>query len=233
MKQSKFYQIKNITEQGYTLCGCDGNVITRPIKDVDKSASAFTVQDAKDGDVVVDKSDGAIGIFQSIGHHPDGGSYNDPSYCFLHCRYDDGFFYADFEHGNEMDSDDIIPATKEQRDTLEKAMADAGYTFDFEKKELKKIEQKPEWSEEDERKFQLLITMCDDIKGDSATYSTMYREMEELKTWLKSLKQRYTWKPSAFHLECIEDAIAIYEKRGINPIGLKEILEELKKLREE
>ena len=34
----------------------------------------------------------------------------------------------------------LKPATKEQRDTLEKAMTDAGYTFDFEKKELKKIE---------------------------------------------------------------------------------------------
>ncbi len=46
------------------------------------------------------------------------------------------------------------------------------------------------WSEEDERKSQLLTLMCDDTKGDSATYSTMYREMEELKTWLKSLKDR-------------------------------------------
>ena len=31
------------------------------------------------------------------------------------------------------------PATKEQRDTLMKAMTNAEYTFDFEKKELKKI----------------------------------------------------------------------------------------------
>jgi hypothetical protein len=41
----------------------------------------------------------------------------------------------------------ICPATKEQRDTLIKAMTDAGYTFDFEKKELKKIEE--EYSGED------------------------------------------------------------------------------------
>ena len=32
------------------------------------------------------------------------------------------------------------PATKEQRDKFEKAMADAGYAFDFDKKELKEIE---------------------------------------------------------------------------------------------
>jgi hypothetical protein len=38
--------------------------------------------------------------------------------------------------------DYYYPAIKEQRDALIKAMADAGYTFDFEKRELKKIEQK-------------------------------------------------------------------------------------------
>lgn len=97
----------------------------------------WAIQDAKDGDAVVDKSDGTIGIFQSIGHRPDGGSYNDPSYCFLHCRYDDGFFYADFEHGNTIDSDDLIPATKEQRDFLFQKMKEAGYEWDEEKKELK------------------------------------------------------------------------------------------------
>lgn len=102
----------------------------------------WTIQDAEDGDMVVDKSDGTIGIFQSIGHHPDGGSYNDPSYCFLYCRYDDGFFYADFEHGNTINSNDLIPATKEQRDTLEIAMTNAGYEWDAGKKELKKIERK-------------------------------------------------------------------------------------------
>jgi hypothetical protein len=51
-----------------------------------------------------------------------------------------GFKFYDgklpFTHSN------VYPATKEQRDTLMKAMADAGYTFDFEKKELKKVEPK-------------------------------------------------------------------------------------------
>ena len=50
--------------------------------------------------------------------------------------------------------------------------------------------------------------------------------------WLESLRPQNRWKPSGFHLECISDAIAIYEKRGINAIGLKEILEELKKLKD-
>ena len=109
------------------------------LEEYDRLHHLWTIQDAKDGDAVVDKSDGTIGIFQSIGHQPDGGSYNDPSYCFLHCRYDDGFFYADFENGNTMNSDDVIPATKEQRDLLFKKMKEAGYEWDADKKELKKI----------------------------------------------------------------------------------------------
>ena len=47
-------------------------------------------------------------------------------------------FESDSEKGCLADIEDVKPATKEQRDALEKAMADAGYTFDFEKKELKK-----------------------------------------------------------------------------------------------
>lgn len=39
--------------------------------------------------------------------------------------------------------DGYVPATKEQCDLLFAKMHEAGYEFDFEKKELKKIEQQP------------------------------------------------------------------------------------------
>jgi len=177
----------------YLITKIDGfNVTLVDVKDNEyvfdtsslENAHLWNIRDAKDGDVVVDKSDGAIGIFQSIGHHPDGGSYNDPSYCFLHCRYDNGFFYADFEHGNTIDSDDLIPATKEQRDTLMKAMADAGYTFDFEKRELKKIEQPHTWSEEDEHWRQKAI---DFMKHPDLIKATPTLSKDTI-DWLKSLK---------------------------------------------
>ena len=134
------YQVEKIENYEYTLRHILDDSFRMWLSFSDeKFIREWTIQDAKDGDVVVDKSDGTIGIFQSIGHHPDGGSYNDPSYCFLHCRYDDGFFYADFENGNTMDSDDVIPATKEQRDLLFQKMKEAGYEWDADKKELKKI----------------------------------------------------------------------------------------------
>lgn len=129
MEQSKFYQIKNITEQEYTLVGYDGSVITRPIQDVDRLASAFTIQDAKDGDVIF-YDEGWICIFKCI----HGIWYS--SYCFI---TDDGEFHTGYErhavdstiHGNAH------PSTKEQRDLLFQKIKEAGYEWDADKKELK------------------------------------------------------------------------------------------------
>ena len=58
------------------------------------------------------------------------------------------------------------------------------------KKSSDRVKLMQEWSEEDERKLQLFIAMCDDAKEGSVTYSTMYREMEELKTWFKDRLQQ-------------------------------------------
>lgn len=103
-------------------------------------------KDAKGGDVLACES-GWTCIFKELNHNSFGEILFD-SYCFI----DRTGWFCDGAKGhtlNERINGKIYPATKEQRDTLMKAMADAGYTFDFEKKELKKIEQKPEWSEED------------------------------------------------------------------------------------
>ena len=133
------YQIKNCSESlnnheyGYDLT--NGGYIGSDDVNI---YHLWSIADARDGDVVADKSDGTIGIFQSIGHHSDGGSCNDHSYCFLHCRYDDGFFYADFENGNIINSNDLIPATKEQCDLLFEEMTQAGWEWNSEKKELSK-----------------------------------------------------------------------------------------------
>ena len=94
-----------------------------------------------------------------------------------------------------------------------------------------------EWSEEDERNLQLLSAMCDDIKGNSATYSTMYREMEELKTWLECLHERFNLQPKQEWSE--EEEKMLWEFTAWIPeeelvkhnITRKDILEKLKSLR--
>lgn len=126
MEQSKFYQIKNITEKEYTLIDCDGSVITRPIQDVDRLASAFTIQDARDGNVLA--SPECYVVFKEI----DG--LNIKCHCTYHYLGLNPTFYID----TLQNKDAFLPATKEQRDVLMKAMNDAGYEWDAEKKELKK-----------------------------------------------------------------------------------------------
>lgn len=91
----------------------------------------WTIQDAKDGDVLVNGSN--IFIFHFI---------NDTrlmGYC--HVNTDDGRFYDDIGKNECFCLIDAVvnPATKEQRDLLFQKMNEAGYEWDAEKKELKKI----------------------------------------------------------------------------------------------
>lgn len=96
---------------------------------IDNEARLWTIEDAKDGDVL-------------ISH------YNDPfiykglcdnlidSYCGI--LKGNKFHVADKRCSWTVNSD-IRPATKEQRDLLFQKMKEAGYEFDFEKKELKML----------------------------------------------------------------------------------------------
>jgi hypothetical protein len=92
----------------------------------------WTIEDAKDGDVFATSA----GAFIYNGNN--GGGSCPGSYCGINTL---GRFQTGVEH--HWTGKKVYPATKEQYDALIKAMSDAGYTFDFEKKELMKIEQKP------------------------------------------------------------------------------------------
>lgn len=94
----------------------------------------WTIQDAKDGDVLVNGSN--IFIFHFI---------NDTrlmGYC--HVNTDDGRFYDDIGKNECFCLIDAVvnPATKEQRDTLFLKMKEAGYEWSEETHELKKISQR-------------------------------------------------------------------------------------------
>lgn len=75
-------------------------------------------------------------------------------------------------------------------------------------------EQKPAWSEKDERKLELLRALIDDTKRDSASYSTMFREMNELDNWLKSLRPQNRWKPSEEQLNAFEHFVRSIGESG-------------------
>ena len=91
----------------------------------------WTIQDAKDGDVLAFKND-ICGII--ICKSPT--NYDTRSYCRL---ASDNFINKE-ESG--WDSTLLVPVTKEQRGLLFQKMKEKGYEWDAENKELKKIQQK-------------------------------------------------------------------------------------------
>ena len=128
-----------------------GNLQHRDTDIIEKEYHLWSIQDAKDGDVLYTTCGGKnkmIFIYNGI----------DVDSVCCYCLYSiTGIKYEMFNTVCHIKSD-ICPATKEQRDTLMKAIADAGYEWDFEVKEFNKIEKKSVCSEEE--KQLLLKDLC-------------------------------------------------------------------------
>lgn len=96
----------------------------------------WTIQDAKDGDVLVDTLSGTRALtilFISI---------NEDDSISAYCGWNGYTFRVTIDglgYGT-LSSTRYVPATKEQRDLLFAKMKDAGYEWDAGKKELRKIE---------------------------------------------------------------------------------------------
>lgn len=121
----------DVINKCYTIESIDEYKGYNSFETFDKLYHEWIIQDVKDGDVLVNGSN--IFIFHFI---------NDTrlmGYC--HVNTDDGRFYDDIGKNECFCLIDAVvnPATKEQRDMLFQKMHEAGYTFDFEKKKLKKI----------------------------------------------------------------------------------------------
>lgn len=120
--------IESISETKYNLQCIDGSHEKMSVEYVDRCWHLWTIQDAKDGDVL--QLGGVTAIFKE---------YITCRYCKCYCSIYDG----EFEIPSQNDDDDIYgcyhatPATKEQRDLLFQKMKEVDYEFDFEKKELK------------------------------------------------------------------------------------------------
>lgn len=103
------------------------------IETADRTGRLWTIEDAKDGDVLISQSGNPL-IYN--------GNYNSldiGAYCGITC---DGKFKVGVEKCNWTENIDIKPSTKEQRDLLFAKMKETGYEWDSKKKELKIIEQK-------------------------------------------------------------------------------------------
>ena len=229
----------------------------------DEQCHLWTIQDAKNGDILI--SCGLPFIFKewknncvSYGGINSDGNFIESGWC------------------SWCSSIGVTPSAKEQRDLLFQKMKEAGYKWDAERKELIKIEQKQvidypdslpkdnwelthefvekfgripkdedelnalveyvlkrqkpaKWSEEDEKILKEIITDVrfegynNDLQGNS------YRKIN----WLKSLKDRYTWKPSDKQMEALKGLLELINQKSMHGRELISLIEQLKKLMEE
>jgi len=127
------WQIVNVTDLDYILQLQNGHIVDDTISHVDEQFHSFTIEDAKDGDVLaVEPIKGYS--FPFIAIYKEGGLDFFNSYCFIGF---DGNFYDKYNIRHSIKN--IYPATKEQCDLLFQKMKEAGYEWDTEKKELKKV----------------------------------------------------------------------------------------------
>ena len=217
-RYDKVNQVIAVDEDGDGFTLDDDTYFSGSWKD---SYHLWTIQDAKDGDVLATEDENLttpfIAIYKSLGGTGYYGLKDDltfNSHCFIGF---DGIFYKG-EQGHVVEG--AHPATKEQRDLLFSKMKEAGYVWDSEKKELKKIhvidEGKsemdycftkmmngekvgPTWSEEDEDIIQALNACIDEAIKSGLNYISFDSKsilIGKVKSWLKSLKPQNTWKPS-------------------------------------
>ena len=139
-EDDEFFKVTKVRENTYCIASIDGEEFDIQKDIVEDDYHILSIDDTKDGDVLACES-GWTCIFKALIN-----DYTFSSYCFMdadklvcetgsECHTLDKAF-VDAYNG------EIHPATKEQRDKLKKAILNAGYKWDSEKKELKKIEQK-------------------------------------------------------------------------------------------
>lgn len=134
------HNIYFVTEvEDYYVCEeLNGRQVTFTFNDVHQNFKLWDISDAKDGDILCAKGNYSKEYLFMFS------SFTEDNVISTHFGYN--IFHGTFgkkitRFGREKDFMSVTPATKEQRNTLMKAMIDAGYTFDFDKKELKKVEE--------------------------------------------------------------------------------------------
>ena len=195
-KDKSVYKVKSIHNYEYTLQHILGGTMPLPFSSKNL-IRPWTIQDAKDGEVLSfndGHGDDCIELIKSI---------TDKKIEFWFCltnsnRYE--VFDGNLPYTNLASRKDATPATKEQRDLLFQKIHDAGYEWNKEKKELRKIENFPilsnsvktgkNWSEEDEK---CIDNCCLLIGAADNCYEKTFKD--DCIHYLQSLKERIAWKP--------------------------------------
>ena len=187
-----------------------------------KEYHLWTIQDVKDGDVL-SFNDGhgndSIELIKSIT-----GKKIEFWFCLTNGnRYE--VFDGITPYTNFASRENATPATREQRDLLFIKIKEAGYEWDSEKKELKKIEQKPAWSEEEKARIDKIIDVLDWAEEKGHIH---YSDWEDYVCYVKTLRPQNTWKPSDEQMETI---YKYSEQNNYDGSVLTSLYRDLKKLK--
>ena len=87
--------------------------------------------------------------------------------------------------------------------------------------------QKPAWSEEDEEIHRKCICA---MRASACGFPEEEKFVEQVDNWLKSLKERYTWRPSEGQMKALEWQVANTNESSWQGKASKELLEQLKQL---
>ena len=159
------YQVDSVREYDYMLKHTHGGLMSFPFSSAER-LRLWTIEDAKDGDVLA--ADECYVIFKEI----DG--LNIKCYCTYHYMGFNPSFYIDTLQNKTA----FKPANKEQREVLFDKMKGAGYQWDADKKELRKIQ--PHYDISNFQPFdKVLVRDADDGKWMATFYSHyMYEEKD-------------------------------------------------------
>jgi len=141
-------KIADVSDTEYRVEDTEGNSGVPKIDYLDRHYHLWTIQDAKDGDVLAiswwedNNFWEKIIIFKKYHNKGVKGLYCMPCVEGYGNTFKNGklAFNEKVPYYSKTWTCNLHPATKEQRDTLKKAMTDVGYAFDFEKKELNIID---------------------------------------------------------------------------------------------
>lgn len=203
-------QVEFLEDDGYEFF--NGSWVS--YEDADKYFHLWSIQDAKDGDVLFHSDSASNGIF----------IFKEILQCgtiqkvVCYCDYDSEDHFCLGEHHTccWTDAKILYPATKEQRDLLFQKMKEAGYSFDFERKELKKLGHSEVTKTSDQEEIAEIPFGAKDSELQEATYfipKGFHAEIDDDKVVIKKDEKPTAWSEEDERNMQNIDSVLFYDKK--------------------